>query len=233
MASVEPFSVLYEDNHLLIVNKASGILVQGDATGDVPLAELCKPYIKKKYKKPGAVFLGVVHRLDRPVSGIVVLARTSKALERMNKLFKERETQKVYYAIVSNKPPLEEGTLVHWLIKDEKKNKTSAYSRETNNALRSELSYSVVARHGSNWLLKVEPITGRPHQIRVQLSVIGCPIKGDVKYGDAAPNSDGSIYLHAGVLSFVHPVKKEPLEVMAPFRSYGLWNDFRNFNIST
>ena len=232
MAMNEPFSVLYEDNHLLIVNKAPGILVQGDATGDVPLAELCKPYIKEKYNKPGAVFLGVVHRLDRPVSGIVVLARTSKALERMNKLFKERETHKVYYAIVSKKPPQEEATLVHWLVKDEKKNKTTAYSRETNSALRSELTYSVVAYQRSAWLLKVEPITGRPHQIRVQLSAIGCPIKGDVKYGDATPNSDGSIYLHAGALSFVHPVKKEQLEVKAPFRNYGLWNDFRNFIIS-
>ncbi len=229
----EPFSVLYEDNHLLIVDKSPGILAQGDATGDEPLAELCKTYIKNKYNKPGAVFLGVVHRLDRPVSGIVVLARTSKALERMNKLFREKETHKIYYAIVSNKPSQESATLIHWLLKDEKKNKTTAYSRETNNALRSELSYSTVGRHGNNWLLKVEPITGRPHQIRVQLATIGCVIKGDVKYGDAVANSDSSIYLHAGELSFIHPVKKEMLNVTAPFRDYGLWKDFRKFIEST
>lgn len=229
MSQEPPFSVLYEDNHLLIVNKAAGILVQGDATGDVPLAELCKPYVKEKYNKPGAVFLGVVHRLDRPVSGIVVLARTSKALERMNALFRERDTQKTYYAIVSNKPARHEGTLVHWLMKDERKNKTTAYSRENINALRSELTYSIHAQQGNNWLLKVEPITGRPHQIRVQLATIGCPIKGDLKYGDATANSDGSIYLHAGELSFTHPVKKTSLTIHAPFRKFGLWKEFAKF----
>lgn len=225
----EPFSVLYEDNHLLIVNKASGVLVQGDATGDVPLAELGKLYIKEKYQKPGAVFLGVVHRLDRPVSGVVVLARTTKALERMNALFREKETQKTYWAIVAQKPPQPEGTLVHWLLKDEKKNKTTAYKRETPDALRSELSYKILGQAAGYWLLEVQPVTGRPHQIRVQLASMGCVIKGDVKYGDDAPNDDGSICLHARALSFTHPVKKEPLTVKAPVPAGGLWKYFLSF----
>jgi 23S rRNA pseudouridine1911/1915/1917 synthase len=217
------FTVLFEDNHLLVVNKASGVLVQGDATGDVPLAELCKGYIKEKYNKPGAVFLGVVHRIDRPVSGIVVFARTSKALGRMNALFREKETQKTYWAIVKNKPREESGILIHWLIKDEQKNKTTAYSRETPNALRSELSYQVVGQAEGHWLLNVRPVTGRPHQIRVQLASMGCPIKGDVKYGFPEPNADGSICLHARQLEFVHPVKNEPVVFSAPVPDSGFW----------
>src|SRR5690349_278647 len=188
-----PFEVIYEDNHLLVVNKASGVLVQGDITGDVPLVELCKEYIKNKYGKPGAVFLGVVHRLDRPVSGIVVLAKTSKALERMNALFRDKQTKKVYWAIVKNRPKQEEGTLVHWLIKDEKKNKTTAYPRETLGTSRSELNYKLIGQAENHWLLEVNPITGRPHQIRVQLASMGCIIKGDVKYGFPEANEDGSI----------------------------------------
>src|SRR5690349_7244348 len=180
----KPFTVIFEDNHLLVVNKSSGVLVQGDATGDVPLVELCKQYIKEKYHKPGEVFLGVVHRLDRPVSGVVVLARTSKALERMNALFREKETTKTYWAIVRSKPPQPEGTLIHWLQKDEKKNKTTVYKKETGNALRSELSYKVLGSAEGHWLLQVNPVTGRSHQIRAQLASMGCPIKGDVKYGD-------------------------------------------------
>ncbi len=226
MATQKPFEVIYDDNHLLVVNKSSGVLVQGDATGDVPLAELCKLYIKKKYEKPGAVFLGVVHRLDRPVSGVVVLARTSKALERMNELFRERETKKIYWAIVKNKPQQDSATLLHWLSKDEKKNKTTAYSRETPGALRSELSYHVIGKENGEWLLEVNPITGRPHQIRVQLASIGCVIKGDVKYGADTPNSDGSICLHAKKLAFVHPVKKELVIFEAPLPSNGLWSNF-------
>jgi 23S rRNA pseudouridine1911/1915/1917 synthase len=222
----KPFTVLYEDNHLLVVNKASGILVQGDETGDVPLVELCKEYIGKKYSKPGAVFLGVVHRLDRPVSGIVVLARTSKSLERMNELFRDRQTKKLYWAIVTNRPKQNEGNLIHWLSKDEKKNKTTAYLKETIGALRSELNYKCIAQTGNEFLLEVNPVTGRPHQIRVQLASMGCVIKGDVKYGDAEPNDDGSICLHARELSFIHPVKKESVAFKAPLPDNGFWNNF-------
>jgi 23S rRNA pseudouridine1911/1915/1917 synthase len=222
MQAKTSFSVVYEDNHLLVVNKAAGVLVQGDETGDTPLAELCKDYIKKKYNKPGAVFMGVVHRLDRPVSGIVVLARTSKALERMNALFREKETKKTYWAIVNKKPSPAEATLVHWLQKDEKKNKTTAYSRETIGALKSELSYRILQQSGSNFLVEVNPVTGRPHQIRVQLSSIGSPIVGDLKYGAAEANDDGSICLHARALEFVHPVKKERMrfETLPPENRY-------------
>jgi 23S rRNA pseudouridine1911/1915/1917 synthase len=222
----KPFTVLYEDNHLLVVNKASGILVQGDETGDVPLVELCKEYIGKKYNKPGAVFLGVVHRLDRPVSGIVVLARTSKALERMNELFRDRQTKKIYWAIATNRPGHSEGNLIHWLAKDEKKNKTTAYSKETTGAFRSELNYRLIAQSGNEYLLEVNPITGRPHQIRVQLASMGCTIKGDIKYGFDQANADGSICLHARELSFIHPVKKESMLFKAPLPDNGFWNNF-------
>lgn len=224
-----PFEVIYEDNHLLIVNKASGILVQGDITGDVPLVELCKDYIKKKYKKPGAVFLGVIHRIDRPVSGIVVFARTSKSLERMNALFRENKTKKTYWAITEKKPPAENSTLVHWLSKDEKKNKTTAWPRETLGALRSELGYKLVARAENHWLLEVQPVTGRPHQIRVQLASVGCPINGDVKYGFPAPLEDGSIALHARKLEFIHPVTKVPLMAVAPLPQTAHWRIFSTY----
>lgn len=225
-----PFEVIYEDNHLLVVNKASGILVQGDITGDVPLVELCKEYIGNKYQKPGAVFLGVVHRIDRPVSGIVVLARTSKALERMNALFRENKTKKTYWAITEKSPPSETGKLIHWLSKDEKKNKTTAWSKDTPGALRSELSYAVIAKSNNQWLLSVAPVTGRPHQIRVQLAAMGCPIKGDVKYGFPTPLEDGSIALHAKKLEFIHPVNKEPMVLEAPLPGTGWWKVFQNFN---
>lgn len=223
----DSFSVLFEDNHLLVVNKTTGVLVQGDSTGDVPLVDLCKDYIKEKFQKPGAVFLGVVHRLDRPVSGVVVLARTSKSLERMNTLFREKETRKTYWAVVKNKPRKSEDTLVHWLLKDEKKNKTTFFTRETPGALRSELSYKILGTAQSHWLLQVNPITGRPHQIRVQLSAIGCPIRGDVKYGYDKPSADGrSISLHAKSLEFIHPVKKESMKFSAPLPDDGFWNYF-------
>ncbi len=220
------FKVIYEDNHLLIVNKDAGILVQGDQTGDEPLVERCKRYIKEKYGKPGEVFLGVVHRLDRPVSGIVVLARTSKSLERMNKLFREKETNKIYWAIVGNRPKTTTGTLIHWLLKDEKKNKTTAFSRETHGALRSELHYTLIEQRNGLFLLEINPITGRPHQIRVQLASMGCPIKGDLKYGFPEANEDGNICLHARKLSFVHPVKKEAMTFEAPLPDKTYWHLF-------
>lgn len=205
------------------------MLVQGDNTGDVPLVELCKQYIKEKYNKPGAVFLGVVHRLDRPVSGVVVFARTSKSLERMNALFREKETKKTYWAIVKNKPRKSSDTLVHWLQKDERKNKTTFFTKETTGALRSELSYKILGSAQGHWLLEVNPVTGRPHQIRVQLASIGCPIRGDVKYGYETPNQDGrSINLHAKSLEFVHPVKKELVKFEAPLPDDGFWNYFSN-----
>jgi 23S rRNA pseudouridine1911/1915/1917 synthase len=220
------FAIVFEDNHLLVVNKKAGVLVQGDDTGDVPLVDLCKEYVKEKYSKPGAVFMGLVHRIDRPVSGIVVLARTSKALERMTAQFRERETAKTYWAIVRRKPTQADGTLVHWLLKDEKKNKTTAFKKETVGALRSELSYRVIDNRAGVYLLEVKPITGRPHQIRVQLASMGCPIKGDVKYGDEEANADGSICLHARALKFIHPVKKEPLSLIAELPETIYWKAF-------
>jgi len=223
---ISPLQVLYEDNHLLVINKPAGVLVQGDATGDQPLVEMAKDYIGKKYNKPGDVFLGVVHRLDRPVSGVVVFARTSKALERMNALFRNKETEKTYWAIISVKPSRSEGTLIHWLVKDEKKNKTTAYSRENEKGSRSELNYKVIDGRAGYYLLEVNPITGRPHQIRVQLSSMGCPIIGDVKYGSEILSPDGSIGLHARRLSFVHPVKKEPLEILAKLPQNDWWKPF-------
>jgi 23S rRNA pseudouridine1911/1915/1917 synthase len=210
-----PLEILFEDNHLLAINKAAGILVQGDETGDTPLVEEAKAYIKAKYGKPGDVFLGVVHRLDRPVSGVVVFARTSKALSRMNELFRDRKTEKVYWAITDHAPPSKKGNLIHWLSKDERKNKTTAYSRETPGALKSELDYSVLHSKAGNYLLEVRPITGRSHQIRVQLTSMGCPILGDVKYGSSYETGDGSIALHARRLSFLHPVRKELVTVEA------------------
>lgn len=223
---ISPLKVLYEDNHLLVISKPAGVLVQGDATGDKPLVEMAKEYIGEKYHKPGEVFLGVVHRLDRPVSGVVVFARTSKALERMNALFRNKETQKTYWAIVSRKPVPSEGTLVHWLVKDEKKNKTTAYHREHPEGQRSELNYKLITSKGGYYLIEVNPITGRPHQIRVQLTSIGCPIVGDVKYGSEISSSDGSIALHARKLSFIHPVKKETLTVIASLPKNDWWKPF-------
>lgn len=228
--SSKPLEILYEDNHLLVINKPAGLLVQGDSTGDKPLVELAKDYIKETYKKPGAVFLGVVHRLDRPVSGVLVFARTSKSLERMNAMFRDRDTQKTYWALVRVKPPKIADTLVHWLRKDEKKNKAIIFSKETDNALRSELSYSILGEAKGHYLLEVKPVTGRPHQIRIQLASMGCPIRGDLKYGYPDPNENGNINLHAKALEFVHPVKKELLKISAPLPEDGFWKYFSDFD---
>ena len=215
--------VLFEDNHLLIVNKRPGDIVQGDITGDTPLSEIAKEYIAEKYQKPGAVFLGVVHRLDRPTSGIVVFARTSKALTRLNKLFAERKTEKTYWAIVKNAPPKNSETLIHYLKRNPKQNKSYAHKKEVDESKRAVLTYQVLKKLTNYYLLEVALETGRHHQIRSQLSAIGCPIKGDLKYGFDRSNKDGSIHLHARKLSFIHPVKKEPLNIIAPTPKEVLW----------
>lgn len=211
---------------MLIVDKAPGILVQGDKTGDKPLVDLCKDYIKQKYEKPGAVFLGPVHRLDRPVSGLVVLGRTSKGLERMSKLFKDRKIKKTYWAIVKRRPPEKEGKLVHWLKKDSAKNKTEAFDEPVDGAQKAELKYRVMGHLNDHYMLEVQPLTGRPHQIRVQLASMGCPIRGDVKYGFSKPNPDASINLHARSLDFIHPIKKEPIKVLAGVPQNDFWEQY-------
>ena len=216
--------VLYEDNHIIAVNKKASDIVQGDKTGDRPLPEYVKDYIKKKYNKPGEVFLGVVHRLDRPVSGVILFARTSKALTRLNEMFKEKKVQKTYWAIVKNKPQNTKDNLVHYLLKNQAKNKSQAFKREGNHTLRSELSYKLLHSFENYHLLEVSPKTGRHHQIRVQLAKIGCPIKGDIKYGFDRTNKDKSIHLHARKLDFIHPVKKEPISITAPTPNDVLWN---------
>lgn len=224
----QPYIPIYEDNHLFIVSKAPGILVQGDKTGDITLADLVKEHLRIKYNKPGEAFLGVVHRLDRPVSGLVVLAKTSKGLERMNKLFKRREIQKTYWALVKNKPKWMEGKLVNWLVKDRKKNKVQAFRKEVQGGQKAELKFRVLGNLAKHWLLEVRPITGRPHQIRVQLADFGTPIRGDIKYGFNKPEEDKSIMLHARRLEFIHPVKNHPIICTAPLPEYEFWEQFLN-----
>ena len=221
--------VVYEDNHIIIVNKQSGEIVQGDKTGDRPLSDIVKDYIKEKYQKPGAVFLGVVHRLDRPVSGLVVFARTSKALTRLNKMFAESEVHKTYWAIVKNTPHEPEGTLIHWLVRNEKQNKSYAYDHERPNAKKAILKYRVIGHSANYSLLEVQLMTGRHHQIRCQLAAMGCPIKGDLKYGAPRSNPDGSISLLSRKVEFIHPVSKERITVEAPLPDDPLWQAFAIF----
>lgn len=216
--------VLYEDNHIIVVNKASSEIVQGDKSGDMPLSEMVKAYIKEKYNKPGAVFLGVVHRLDRPVSGVVVFARTSKALERLNAMFREGgQIKKTYWAIVKNRPAEPEAELVHYLVRNEQQNKSYAYVTERSGAKRSVLSYRLIGSMTNYHLLEVALQTGRHHQIRCQLSKMGSPIKGDLKYGAERSNPDGSICLHARRIQFEHPVSKVLIDVVAPVPADALW----------
>lgn len=219
-------TVLYEDNHIIVVNKSASEIVQGDKTGDVPLSDMVKAYLKNKHQKPGNVFVGVTHRLDRPVSGLVVFAKTSKALSRLNEMFRVGQVQKTYWAIVKNEPKQSEAELVHWLVRNEKQNKSYAYEREVKDAKKAVLRYRMIGRSDNYSLLEVELMTGRHHQIRCQLSKMGCPIKGDLKYGSPRSNPDGSICLHARRISFVHPVSKELIELEAPLPEDKLWHCF-------
>lgn len=223
-STVNNLDVLYEDNHLLVVNKRPGDIVQGDRTGDTPLSDIAKEYIGIKYNKPGNVFLGVVHRLDRPTSGIVVFARTSKSLARLNKQFAERETEKVYWAMVKNCPPKQHDRLIHFMVRNPKQNKSYAYPKEVPNCKKAILSYRVLQELKSYFLLEITLETGRHHQIRSQLSAMGSPIKGDLKYGFDRSNDDGSIHLHARSLKLMHPVQKELLEIKATPPDDVLWN---------
>lgn len=216
--------VLYEDNHVLIVNKPSGILVQGDKTGDLPLVDSAKKYLKAKYKKPGNVFLGVVHRLDRPTSGVLIFARTSKALRRLNEQFKTRKVNKTYWAIVEGKPAQEKGELKHWLVRNTQQNKSYAHKKEVPNSKHAVLEYSVLKQLDRYTLLSIDLHSGRHHQIRAQLAALGHVIKGDLKYGAKRSNSNGSIHLHARTLSLVHPTTKKILQINAAPPSDGLWN---------
>lgn len=225
---IKPVSdrILYEDNHLIAVNKLPSEIVQGDKTGDTPLSEDVKQYIKKKYNKPGNVYLGVIHRIDRPVSGVVIFARTSKALSRMNELVKEREIDKKYWAIVKDKPESQEGELRHYLMRNEKKNKSFAGKIKKKGAKEGILKYCLIKKSKDYYLLEIKLLTGRHHQIRAQLSAIGCPIKGDLKYGFNRSNKDASISLHARSVSFIHPVTKEPITIIADPPKDVLWNYF-------
>lgn len=224
---MQGLKVLFEDNHLIAVYKPAGVLVQGDETGDTPLSEYVKLYIKDRYNKPGDVFLGTIHRLDRPVSGVVIFARTSKGLTRMNRIFQERKIEKTYWAITGERPDPLEDKLVHYIDKDRERNVAHAYHKPRNkHAKKGELSYVFKAGLGDHFMLEVKPKTGRPHQIRVQLARINCPIRGDIKYGFPNPNPDGSIHLHCRSLSFEHPVKKEPVTITADPPEEVIWDLF-------
>lgn len=223
LSTKENLQVIYEDNHIIVVNKRVGDIVQGDKTGDKPLSEVVKEYIKDKYNKPGEVFLGVVHRLDRPTTGIVLFARTSKALTRLNEIFKNRETQKTYWALVKNKPALPEATLIHYLTRNEKSNTSKAHTKEVSGSKKASLTYKIIKTLTNYTALEIDLHTGRHHQIRCQLSALGLPIKGDLKYGADRSNPDGGICLHARKLSLIHPVTKNQLEIIAPVPEDALW----------
>lgn len=222
-------TVVYEDNHIIVVNKTASEIVQADKTGDTPLSETVKQYLKEKYQKPGNVFLGVTHRLDRPVSGLVIFAKTSKALTRLNEMFRAGEVKKTYWAVVKNAPKESEGELVHFLVRNEKQNKSYAYDKEVPNSKKAVLDYRLIGRSDNYYLLEVDLKTGRHHQIRCQLARMGCPIKGDLKYGSPRSNPDGSICLHARRVRFVHPVSKELIELKAPLPEGNLWKGFELF----
>jgi len=225
--------VIYEDNHIIAVNKTCSEIVQGDKTGDTPLSEIVKLYIKEKYHKPGDVFIGVTHRLDRPTSGVVLFARTTKALTRLNKMFQEKDTiKKTYWAVVDKKPVPESGTLQHWLVRNEKQNKSYAYSEEKANSKEATLSYKLLGSSDKYHLLEIELHTGRHHQIRAQLAAISCKIKGDMKYGFPRSNPDGGIYLHSRKVEFTHPVTQEFVSITAPVPNDALWKFFEEMNPS-
>ena len=218
--------VLYEDNHIIVINKAAGEIVQGDKTGDTSLCDTMKQYLKEKYAKPGNVFIGLPHRLDRPVSGIVVFAKTSKALERLNRMFSEGSVKKIYWALTKGIPQPAEAELESWILRNEKMNKSFSYPKEVKGSKRAVLHYRLAAASQNYNLIEVELKTGRHHQIRCQLSSIGCPIKGDLKYGAQRSNPDGSISLHARYIEFVHPVSKEQIAITAPLPDDRLWQSF-------
>ncbi len=224
LTTKDNLQILHEDNHLIVVNKRVGDIAQGDTSGDKPLPDIVKEYLKEKYNKPGEVFLGVVHRLDRPTTGIVVFAKTSKALTRMNELFSSRETQKTYWAVVKNKPPKEEDTLIHFIKRNQQKNTSKAHLKEVPESKKASLSYKIIAELDNYFVLEIELHTGRHHQIRAQLQTIGCPIKGDLKYGFDRSNPYGGIHLHARKLCFIHPVSKEKIELIAPTPNDIIWN---------
>ncbi|MFN8241274.1 MAG: RluA family pseudouridine synthase [Bacteroidales bacterium] len=226
--STDQPEVLYEDNHLVAVFKKATDLSQGDKSGDESLDDVVKKYLAVKYKKPGEAFLGVIHRLDRPVAGIILYARTSKALERMNEAFRTRDVRKIYWAIVKERPPEDEGTLSHFIKKNEKQNKSYVYTEKVKDSKEARLSYKILARSERYYLLEVELHTGRHHQIRAQLASVGCPIKGDLKYGYKRSNEDGSVSLLARRLEFMHPVKKEPVVIDSPLPSSDVWKAFKN-----
>ncbi len=219
-------NVLYEDNHIIIINKAAGEIVQGDKTGDKSLCDKMKAYLKEKYAKPGNVFVGLPHRLDRPVSGIVVLAKTSKALERLNNMFRDGNVKKIYWAITKERPQQSEGELSSWILRNEKMNKSFCYAKEVKGSKHALLYYRHIAASQNYNLIEIELKTGRHHQIRCQLSSVGCPIKGDLKYGAKRSNPDGSISLHARYVEFIHPVSKELISVTAPLPNDRLWQSF-------
>lgn len=226
MAKKHPITILYEDNHIIAVNKKSGDIVQGDKTGDKPLSEFVKDYLKVQYNKPGEAYCGTIHRIDRPVSGVVVFAKTSKALSRLNKMFQEKEVQKTYWAVVKNKPKVKSAEITHFLLKNQVKNKSTAYAHQYKNAKEATLKYTLIHSFKNFHLIEILPYTGRHHQIRVQLSTIGCPIKGDLKYGFNRSNIDASIHLHARKIEFIHPVSKKEICIVAkPNTNDPLWKE--------